>query len=78
MQLFFIVQIVQKIDRTDTKTQGWARAHANTRFLKHWQAFVLHCLNNVQIKTTVQLCFAMFKFCLTKYLTLFKYWLALV
>ena len=50
-----------KIDRADTKTQGRARARANMRFLKHWQAFVLQCLNNAQIKTLVQLCLTMFK-----------------
>ena len=44
MQLFFIVQIVLKIDRTDTKTQGWARARANKTMQNKAQGFVQQCL----------------------------------
>jgi len=64
---------VPKIDRTHTKAQGWARARANNTMRYKEQANVLQCLNNAQIKTMVQLCFAMFKFCLTQYRTPFKH-----
>ena len=47
MQLFRIVQIVLKIDRTDTKTQGWARARAIMRFTKHLQGYCFAMFYNV-------------------------------